>query len=360
MKDNDFEVKVLKRPQRDEWDSFISSSKEGTPFSLTDYIDITGHRGCYIAAVDGNGSIIGAIAGRVRGEIPVLKHLGRSLWVDSGPVVKCDDADHSKAIKNGLLEKLKGEGKRLGAVQIVSSDQCRETIPGTYTGAGFEPFAFEAFPIDLDRDEDSLFLSLKKDFRRLVRRAREVEGIEALTDVGHDDPGMLDELFRVHKVTFERTTGTESKATMLLKSREHIGKIFERPGFRPRLSVVTMKERVVAGLLLLSCGTKLVAHVAGSDNDLPRGISNLLYWETMRWASGKGYRTLDAGGGPVNPSKDNPSYGVYRFKKGFGVDAIKYYGGNCVLSPFRFRLIRRLMSNRTIVRIAMKVSRGRI
>jgi lipid II:glycine glycyltransferase (peptidoglycan interpeptide bridge formation enzyme) len=46
--------------------------------------------------------------------------------------------------------------------------------------------------------------------------------------------------------------------------------------------------------------------------------NHLLQWEAIRWAKGHGCREYDFWGAPDHLAEDEPMFGVYRFKSGFG------------------------------------------
>ena len=64
----------------------------------------------------------------------------------------------------------------------------------------------------------------------------------------------------------------------------------------------------------------------------------LLQWEVMRWAKRRGVTHCDFMGAPKpeDRNEEDPYYGVYRFKLGFGGDVVEYLG--CTDLPVRPRL----------------------
>jgi lipid II:glycine glycyltransferase (peptidoglycan interpeptide bridge formation enzyme) len=83
----------------------------------------------------------------------------------------------------------------------------------------------------------------------------------------------------------------------------------------------------VAAVIIFSFGERIWymygASASASRNVMP---NHLLHWEVIKWAKAKGYRSYDLWGIPANPSESHPLYGVYRFKKGFRGEQIKYIG----------------------------------
>ncbi|HHT36964.1 MAG: lipid II:glycine glycyltransferase FemX [Candidatus Wallacebacter cryptica] len=69
-------------------------------------------------------------------------------------------------------------------------------------------------------------------------------------------------------------------------------------------------------------------YVYGASSNTKRNLqaSYALQWAMIRWAKGLGCTTYDFRGvsGDLNP--DNPLYGLYRFKEGFGAQLVEYVG----------------------------------
>ena len=63
-------------------------------------------------------------------------------------------------------------------------------------------------------------------------------------------------------------------------------------------------------------------------------------WEAIRWAKGAGFHTFDFWGVPRNPAPDNPLYGVYNFKKGFGGEMVEFASPyDLPFKPVKYRLL---------------------
>ncbi len=52
----------------------------------------------------------------------------------------------------------------------------------------------------------------------------------------------------------------------------------------------------------------------------------LLQWEAIRWAKQTGCEVYDFWGAPDNFEKDDPLWGVWRFKSGFNGKVIRHIG----------------------------------
>jgi len=69
-------------------------------------------------------------------------------------------------------------------------------------------------------------------------------------------------------------------------------------------------------------------YVYGASSNERRNLqaSHLLQWEMIRWAKGLGCRVYDFRGVSGDLNEENPLYGLYRFKEGFGAKLESYVG----------------------------------
>jgi len=91
----------------------------------------------------------------------------------------------------------------------------------------------------------------------------------------------------------------------------------------------------LAGAIAFRLG-KRAWYVYGASSNTNRNLqaSYALQWEMIRWAKGMGCTIYDFRGvsGDMNP--ENPLYGLYRFKEGFGARLVEYVGEHdLALSP---------------------------
>jgi peptidoglycan pentaglycine glycine transferase (the first glycine) len=92
----------------------------------------------------------------------------------------------------------------------------------------------------------------------------------------------------------------------------------------------------LAGVFVFTFGEKYwFMHGASSTEKRSYNPNHLLQWEVMRWARRRGIRYYDMVGipKPEDRSEDDPYYGVYRFKIGFGGDVTNFLG--CLDLPLK-------------------------
>jgi lipid II:glycine glycyltransferase (peptidoglycan interpeptide bridge formation enzyme) len=65
---------------------------------------------------------------------------------------------------------------------------------------------------------------------------------------------------------------------------------------------------------------------ASRDQHREKMPNHLLQWEAMRWAKSVGCAVYDMWGAPDELDENDPIWGVYRFKQGFGAQMVRHIG----------------------------------
>ena len=114
----------------------------------------------------------------------------------------------------------------------------------------------------------------------------------------------------------------------------------------------------LAGLVLFHFGPKAwYFYGMSSDRERNRMPTYALQWAAIRWAKEHGYATYDFWGAPDTFSEDDPMWGVYRFKDGFGGQVVRHIGAwDYVPNPALYWAYERLMPR---VLALMRRARGR-
>jgi len=83
----------------------------------------------------------------------------------------------------------------------------------------------------------------------------------------------------------------------------------------------------IAGALALTHGkTAWYAYGASANTDRHYMPNHLMQWTMIRWAKSLGCTLYDFRAVPSNPKPEDPLYGLYRFKKGFGAELTEFVG----------------------------------
>lgn len=249
--------------------------------------------------------------------------LGEMAYVPRGPIVATGD----RAGLSRALEALAAHARERRAVLLkvdpeLSPDVAAEPLrrAGYRRGEDIQP-VLATLVIDLRPDIDAILAGLDKDTRWSVRQAakRGVEVREARDD----------EAFRAFYRLY-RTTG--GRAGFITRTQDYYSLVWRTlvDAGLARLRLAYVESRAVAGAMTWRCGDReLYMYGASDDEGRKRYASYGLQWECISAAKASGALTYDLGGIPTDPSrKDDPMYGPYLFKKGFGGTARAYVGAH--------------------------------
>lgn len=95
----------------------------------------------------------------------------------------------------------------------------------------------------------------------------------------------------------------------------------------PCLYMAFSEGQPIAGTLAIHYGDKVWYLYGASSNEHRNLMPNyLLQWRMIQWAVETGCRIYDFRGVSGDLSEDNPLYGLYKFKKGFGGEFTEFVG----------------------------------
>lgn len=139
-------------------------------------------------------------------------------------------------------------------------------------------------------------------------------------------------------IFYDLLTQTAKRDKFLIRSHhyfEEIWDLFVAPG-TARIFLAEYQGEVIAGTLAFHCGDRVWYLYGASGNRFRNVMPNyLLQWTMIRWAQSLGCKIYDFRGVPGDTRPNNPLYGLYRFKKGFGAVFTEFIGEyDLVFSPF--------------------------
>ena len=130
------------------------------------------------------------------------------------------------------------------------------------------------------------------------------------------------------------TTGVRDG--FVTRQPEYFSNMLDNLGEHCRLYMAFDPEGTpIAGTLAIGYGDKVWYLYGASSNEHRNLMPNyLLQWSMIRWAVERGARVYDFRGVSGDVSEDNPLYGLFRFKQGFGGDFTEFVGEmDLVLKP---------------------------
>ena len=260
--------------------------------------------------------------------LPVALVLWRSLpagqslaYVPRGPIA----GDASQLQES--LAKLAALARERGAIFLkVDPEIDADFGAGALRAAGFrrapdiQP-VIATLELDLGPEEDALIAALDKDTRWSVRAA-EKRGVTVRDASGEADLRALYDLY----------AETGQRAGFITRTWDYYrrmwGTLVEAGHAKIRLADKDGKP--VAGALTWRCGERDV-YQSAATNDAGRAAyaAYALLWRCIIEARKGGARRFDFGGIPADVTrKDDPMYGPYQFKKGFGGTPRRFVGAH--------------------------------
>lgn len=201
----------------------------------------------------------------------------------------------------------------------------------TLTDYGFSPSSQTVQPrrtilIDVTPDREEMLNRLKSKTRYNIRLA-ERKGVMVQTG----SPADVETFSRLMAVTGERDGfGVHSPDYYA-----HAYDLFVRQEMG-RLFIACYENQPIAAVMALACGHKAWNMYSASGNEHRDKMPNyVLQWAAMLWAQGRGCQSYDLWGVPDQPEavleaqfaeRNDGMWGLYRFKRGFGGQVVRYAG----------------------------------
>ncbi|MCC8016848.1 MAG: peptidoglycan bridge formation glycyltransferase FemA/FemB family protein [Clostridiales bacterium] len=266
---------------------------------------------------DESGKIKGSAAALIR-FIPVIKY--SLFYVCRGFAADENDFETFDALFKGLLELAK-EYKAY-CIKIdpeITADNkeyknhllekgFKELNPGCMDFENVQPRFVYCFDYN-GMNEEELMLTFKPDYRTRIRKAAKkgvqikIQGVDALDDFVR----IMDE------------TGTRDGFST--RPKWYFEKILNCMGEDARLYMAYYDGQAIAGTIAVKWEKNVMKYQYGASSNSHRNVypNYALQWEMMKWGMECECAVYDFGGisgDCQNP--DNPHYGLWRFKHGFG------------------------------------------
>ena len=248
----------------------------------------------------------------------------RIAYVPRGPVVA--PGDNASLLR--ALTRLADLARERGAVFLkVDPELVPEFAGEPLRAAGFVRSAQDIQPVlatlelDLGPDEDALMATMDKDTRWSVRQGPK-HGV-SVREVSDD--GGLRAFYDLYALTGQR-------ADFITRTWDYYRSIWRAliDAHLATLRLAYVDEVAVAGAMTWRCGERTV-YQTGATNDAARKThaAYSLVWECIIGAKREGAKRFDLGGIPTDVErKDDPMYGPYLFKRGFGGTPRRWVGAH--------------------------------
>jgi peptidoglycan pentaglycine glycine transferase (the first glycine) len=178
------------------------------------------------------------------------------------------------------------------------------------------------FRLDISQSEEEILRGMEQKTRYNIRLAEKkgvvIRAVETRSDI---------EIF--YKILVE----TAQRDGFLIRPVKYFLDMVECLGGGPSSGIgaqIFLAEREgkpIAGALALRAGPiAWYAYGASANTDRHFMPNHLMQWTLIRWAKSLGCSLYDFRAVPSNPKPEDPLYGLYRFKKGFGAQLTEFVG----------------------------------
>ncbi|MBN1260969.1 MAG: peptidoglycan bridge formation glycyltransferase FemA/FemB family protein [Anaerolineae bacterium] len=308
------------------WDEFVARHPDGHLLQTSTWGQVK-------AEFEWNWEIIQAGGGAEGGALILYRRLPLNLvtiaYVPRGPVIDWNNA----ALVTDMFTRMQAAAKRRRALalwvepELLDSPQARAQL----LSLGFKSVARAIQPprtimVDLQPKEDEILARMKQKTRYNIRLAlRKGVSVRRGTE---KDIGIFHELMQE----------TSDRDAFGVHSAAYYRRVFESFAAQGQVALffAQVEEKPVAALMAFALGrTGWYFYGASSNRHRNLMTTYVLQWEAMLWAKAHGCARYDLWGIPdvdeteleaAFAERSDGLWGVYRFKRGFGGEVIRYTG----------------------------------
>jgi peptidoglycan pentaglycine glycine transferase (the first glycine) len=320
---------------RHTWNTFVASSSNGHILQAWEWGQLkerTGWEAVRLALVQ-NGHI------RATAQI-LLRSLpygfGTLAYIPRGPVLDYEDP----VLFVAMMQALRDFASAHRVVSLKLEPDVIEPSPlsESLRQAGLEPAApvqmRSSIWVDLTASEDEMLARQKQKTRYNIRlAARKGVTISVQGEEGLD-------------AWYEMYAGTSQRDGFTIHGLEYYREVMRLLG-PPGMATLLLAHHegdLLAGIIVFAFGSK-AQYMYGASSNLKRNLMApyLVQWEGMRWARQRGATLYDLWGIPDVLEENEDLWGVYRHKRGYGGEIVRYVGAfDLVRSPLQHLALERV------------------
>lgn len=321
---------IVDANNREEWDGFVKSRIEANFLHSWDYGEFITARGKTIVRrlVVVEEKIVGAWEGVVE-----TARRGKYMAIAGGPIM-----DYSKkSMVRAVFDDIRAQGEQLGCVFVRVRPQIEKTEKAFSL---FKEMGLRRAPmylsvefagiLDLEKSEEEILAGASQRLRRSLRKAEKAGvTVDKSTDVA-DIKGF-------YKIQEE----TARRQGFVVFSEEYLTKQFDAFAKNGEAVLYTARHEgeILAQNFMIFYGAEASYHY-GVSTEAGTRISGApkLHIEAMRDARERGQKRYNFWGIVEEDETDHRFYGVSVFKRGFGVEELRYLPAHdLVLKPIAYR-----------------------
>jgi peptidoglycan pentaglycine glycine transferase (the first glycine) len=334
-------------PSAEEWDAFVASHSQPHLLQTSAWGELKrsfGWRVRRVALVE-DGRFCAGVQLLLHPLIPWLRNGPSLAYAPKGPLVDWGDAYTTAVLLSAIHPLAREENCVCLTIEPELAD-ARE-LDARLRECGFQRSVRSIQPrrtvhVDLTSSEKQILAAMKSKTRYNIRLAerREVE-------VRAADAEGVSTFYRLSRVTAQRDEFS-------IHSHAYYQRAYDLfvPAGLASLLLAEYQGRTLAGLMAFACGHRSWYFYGASSNEERHRMPNYaLQWAAMCWAKERGCHTYDLWGVPDEresileaefSKRGEGLWGVYRFKRGFGGQLIRYIGAyDYIYRPLLYPIYRR-------------------
>lgn len=300
-----------------EWDEFVTAHPDANFLQSWDFYEFYQSRGFDIVRrgiYDENNQLVGVYAGEVE---PAKR--GRHLAIAGGPIFDWTNQE----IKNLIFSDMKQQAKKLKCTFVRVRPQLQNTPENAKI---FQQLGFRKAPmylsvefagvLNLENSEEEILKNMRQRLRRALRKAEKNQ----ITIEKTSDPKAIHDFYQIELQTAKRHDFYAFSEDFLTKQFAAFAKNDEAV-----LYIAKLNGEILAENFMIFYGNEASYHY-GVSSELGTKYSGapLLHMEAMRDARKRGIKRYNFWGIVDENDTKHRFYGVSVFKRGFGVEELKY------------------------------------
>jgi lipid II:glycine glycyltransferase (peptidoglycan interpeptide bridge formation enzyme) len=320
---------------RETWNTFVASSPNGHILQSWEWGELkerTGWEAVRLALVQ---------KGHIRASAQILLRslpygFGTLAYVPRGPVLDYEDRVLFKAMVKALRDM--ASGRRVVSLKIEPDVIEPSPLSDLLRSAGLEPAPpvqmRSSIWVDLTASEDEILARQKQKTRYNIRLAAKKGVIVS----SHEIEGL--------NAWYETYATTSQRDGFAIHSLEYYRQVMRSlgPARMVNLLLAHHDGDLLAGIIVFAFGSK-AQYMYGASSNVKRNLMApyLVQWEGIRWAKERGATLYDLWGIPDTLVEDEELWGVYRHKRGYGGEIVRYVGAfDLVRSPLHHLALERV------------------
>ncbi len=324
-------IEIRDVTDKNEWDTFVTKHPEANFLHSWQWGEFHISRGKTIVR---RGVYEGSdLKGVYEGVVETARR-GTHLAIAGGPIVDWTNEEAVQLIRDDM--KAQGKTHACAFVRVRPQLEKSDESLALFARLGFKKAPYylsveHAGVLNLEKNDEEILKGMRQRLRRALRKA-EKNNITVETST---NPADIAEFYRIQLQTARRHDFTHFSEDFLKKQFE---------AFAADDSAVLYTARyegeILAQNFMIMYGNEASYHY-GVSTELGTKLSGapLLHMQAMRDARERGIKRYNFWGIVDEDDANHRFYGVSVFKRGFGVDELKYVPAHdLVLSPVQYRL----------------------